>query len=174
MKQYLAETNILDFSDPAIQKLVSQFDSKHLNEYEKIGIAYQFVKDDIQFGYNKSDAISASEVLKDGYGQCNTKGNLLMALLRAMDIPCRFHGFTIERSLQKGAIPNYLFWLAPEYIIHSWVEVYFDNRWINLEGFILDNSYLSVIQDLFSDASSFCGYGAATNHDLANSPTFAQ
>lgn len=162
MKQYLAETNILDFSDPAIQKLVSQFDSKHLNEYEKIGIAYQYVKDDIQFGYNKSDAISASEVLKDGYGQCNTKGNLLMALLRAMDIPCRFHGFTIERSLQKGAIPNYLFWLAPEYIIHSWVEVYFDNRWINLEGFILDNSYLSVIQDQFSDASSFCGYGVAT------------
>ena len=75
------------------------------------------------FGYNQSDDIAASDVLADGYGQCNTKGNLLMALLRALAIPCRFHGFTIDQQLQKGAIPTYVFWLAPKYIIHSWVEV---------------------------------------------------
>ena len=27
-----------------------------------------------------------------------------MALLRACDIPCRVHGFTIDKKLQKGAM----------------------------------------------------------------------
>ncbi len=39
--------------------------------------------------------------MKDGYGQCNTKGTLFMALFRSVDIPCRFHGFTIDKKLQK-------------------------------------------------------------------------
>ncbi|MFT5529960.1 MAG: transglutaminase-like putative cysteine protease, partial [Alteromonadaceae bacterium] len=45
------------------------------------------------------DDISASDVLADGYGQCNTKGNLLMALLRGLGIQCRFQGFTIDQQL---------------------------------------------------------------------------
>ena len=163
MKNYLLETDILDFSDASIQRLISNRDWQNLNDFEKIGAAYLFVKDEIKFGYNRSDAISASEVLVDGYGQCNTKGNLLIALLRALEIPCRFHGFTIERSLQKGAIPSYLFWLAPKYIIHSWVEVYFENKWINLEGFILDERFLTSVQQMFSGAKAFSGYGVATS-----------
>lgn len=162
MDKYLSETAILNFSDASIQALISERHWQKLNHFDKIGKAYQFVKDEISFGYNKSDAISASQVLADGYGQCNTKGNLLMALLRALDIPCRFHGFTIERSLQKGAIPTYLFWLAPKYIIHSWVEGYLEGKWINLEGFILDKSFLTSIQTRFSGANDFCGYGVAT------------
>ena len=86
-----------------------------------------------------------------------------MALLRGLGIPCRFHGFTINQQLQKGAIPIYVFWLAPKYIIHSWVEVYFDGRWINLEGFILDEQYLTSLQQKFSEEKdNFCGYGVAT------------
>lgn len=102
-------------------------------------------------------------MLSDGYGQCNTKGNLLMALFRGLNIECRFHGFTIEQTLQKGAIPTYVFFLAPHYIIHSWVEVKYDNRWVNLEGFILDDKYLSSIQQKFKHVKNeFCGYGIAT------------
>lgn len=160
---YLEKTQILDFDDHTIQSLIAERKWQALDEFNKIGAAYTFVKDEIQFGYNRSDDIAASEVLADGYGQCNTKGNLLMALLRALGIQCRFHGFTIDQQLQKGAIPAYLFWLAPKYIIHSWVEVFFDGEWINLEGFILDNDYLSSVQSKFSQEKyKFCGYGIAT------------
>ena len=163
-ESYLAETKILNFKNENIQSLIKQRGWQKLSEFEKIGAAYAFVKDEIRFGYNKSDDLSASEVLLDGYGQCNTKGNLLMALLRALHIPCRFHGFTIKQALQKGAIPVYLIWFVPKYIIHSWVEVHYDNKWINLEGFILDRDYLCAIQNKYSTTtSSFCGYGIATN-----------
>ncbi|MGJ8680426.1 transglutaminase-like domain-containing protein [Paraglaciecola sp.] len=161
--KYLTKTSIVNFEHEDIQSLINHRGWNELNEFNKIGAAYQFVKDEILFGYNKSDDISASEVLSDGYGQCNTKGNLLMALLRGLGIPCRFHGFTINQQLQKGAIPTYVFWLAPKYIIHSWVEVYLDGRWINLEGFILDAQYLTSLQQRFSQEKDvFCGYGVAT------------
>ncbi|WP_440903406.1 transglutaminase-like domain-containing protein [Catenovulum sp. SX2] len=160
---YLEKTQILDFDDHNIQSLIAERNWQALDDYNKIGEAYTFVKDEIQFGYNRSDDIAASEVLADGYGQCNTKGNLLMALLRALGIQCRFHGFTIDQQLQKGAIPAYVFWLAPKYIIHSWVEVLFNGEWLDLEGFILDETYLSAIQSKFSQTKeSFCGYGIAT------------
>ncbi len=162
-KIYTSSTEILDYEDLSIQHLIKSRAWMKLNEYEKIGAAYQYVRDEVKFGYNISDDIPASQVLSDGYGQCNTKGNLLMALLRGLSISCRFHGFTINQKLQKGAIPSYIFWLAPKYIIHSWVEVFYEGRWINLEGFILDQPYLSAIQAKFpSEKGSFCGYGVAT------------
>ncbi len=115
--KYLEKTKIVNFEHSTIQSLISERNWQELDDFNKIGAAYQFVKDEILFGYNESDDISASSVLADGYGQCNTKGNLLMALLRGLGIQCRFHGFTIEQRLQKGAIPTYVFWLAPKYII---------------------------------------------------------
>jgi hypothetical protein len=85
-----------------------------------------------------------------------------MALLRAVGIPCRLHGFTIDKPLQKGAITGLAYWLAPQRIIHSWVEVSLGDRWIALEGFILDAPYLASLQSRFPDARRFYGYGAAT------------
>jgi hypothetical protein len=178
---YLTSTPIINFDHAKIEYLLMNRGWNKLNDFDKIGAAYQYVKDEILFGYNRSDDISASEVLSDGYGQCNTKGNLLMALLRGLGIECRFHGFTIKQTLQKGAIPTYVFFLAPRYIIHSWVEVKYDNSWVNLEGFILDNKYLTSIQQKFKQVKNeFCGYGIATkclsspNTDWQGSDTYIQ
>lgn len=77
----------------------------------------------------------------DGYGQSNTKSILMMALLRALGIACRFHGFTIDKALQRGDITGLAYGPAPASIIHSWVEVWPGERWVTLEGFILDRPY---------------------------------
>lgn len=165
MDEYLRETKILDYSHPSIDDLVQSKNWKTLSEYEKIGSIYSFVQNNIAFGYNESDEIPASAVLQDGYGQCNTKVTLFMALLRLVGIPCRFHGFTIDKKLQKGAITGLPYLLAPQNIIHSWVEVYYQKTWINLEGFILDKKYLNSLQCYFPDVSgTFCGYGVATQN----------
>lgn len=163
MNKYLQETDILDFSDPSIQHLIGQRGWNSLPRHEALLAVYNFVRDDIRFGYNASDARRASEVLADGYGQCNTKGNLLMALLRAMGVPCRMHGFTIFNDLQRGAIPNYLMRAAPARILHSWVEVEFEEQWLELEGFIIDRSFLRQIQRAHPSCNGkFIGYGIAT------------
>lgn len=159
---------LLDYQHPSIQALIAGRGWRNLDEFERIGAAYNYVRDEVAFGYNTSDDLPASQVLADGIGQCNTKGTLLMALLRALDVPCRFHGFTIDKALQKGAITGLAYVLAPRSIIHSWVEVWFGGRWLNLEGFILDKKYLCQLQQRFSSQQgAFCGYGAATP-DLHN------
>ncbi|MBU3899245.1 MAG: transglutaminase-like domain-containing protein [Gammaproteobacteria bacterium] len=157
-------TALLNFNSPKIQELILERGWQALSEFERIGAIYDFVRNEIKFGYNESDNIPASQVLADGIGQCNTKGILLMALLRANQIACRFHGFTIYKSLQKGAITGWAYVLAPRSIIHSWVEIWHKDRWINLEGFILDEDYLSALQRRNPSAQRFVGFGAAVTN----------
>jgi hypothetical protein len=86
-----------------------------------------------------------------------------MALLRALGVRSRLHGFTIHEELQRGVVPELVFPFTPSEIIHSWVEVETETGWINLEGFILDAPFLSALQSTFPTASSLCGYGAGTD-----------
>jgi hypothetical protein len=170
MKQFLRPTPLLDFNHASINQLVMQRDWLSLSSNDCIARIYDFVQNEIAFGYNEADNLPASRVLTDGIGQCNTKGTLLMALLRKCGIPCRFHGFTIDKRLQKGAINGIAYFLAPRNIIHSWVEIWHQDRWINLEGFILDKAYLSSVQAQFKEIKgAFCGYGIAT--DLLSHPS---
>lgn len=165
MNKYLQETKMLNFSNSSIQRLIKEKQWLNDNDFQRIQKIYNFVRNDIMFGYNTDDTISASQVLYDGYGQCNTKGTLFMALLRGVGIPCRIHGFTIDKKLQKGAMTGLIYKLAPRSIIHSWVEIQYKEHWYNLEGFILDSQYLKKLQDKFSDCKTdFCGYGAATDN----------
>ena len=162
MNRYLIETPMLDFSNPIIQALIGQRNWPALGEFERIKAIYNYVRDEILFGYNIDDSISASRVLADGYGQCNTKGTLFMALLRGCGIPCRIHGFTIDKKLQKGAMTGLVYALAPKNVFHSWVEVYLDGKWYELEAFILDKHYLERLQAANPDCTgTFCGYGVA-------------
>lgn len=51
---------------------------------------------------------------------------------------------------------------APQNILHSWIEVYFEDQWYELEAFILDQKYLLKLQKKFASCiGPFCGYGVA-------------
>ena len=162
MEKYLRETKMLDYSSKNIQRLIQERNWNDIEVFERLKSIYNFVRDEILFGYNIDDNISASKVLADGYGQCNTKGTLFMALLRACNIPCRVHGFTIDKELQKGAMTGIVYKNAPQNVFHSWVEVYFEDKWYELEAFILDMEYLRKLQRKNSHCTgAFCGYGVA-------------
>ena len=162
MEKYLRETKMLDYSSKNIQQLIRERNWNDIEEFERLKSIYTFVRDEILFGYNIDDTVCASKVLTDGYGQCNTKGTLFMALLRACNIPCRVHGFTIDKELQKGAMTGIVYKNAPRNVLHSWVEVYFEDTWYELEAFILDMQYLRKLQIKNSGCTgAFCGYGVA-------------
>lgn len=165
MEAYLRETPLLNFSATNIQRLINDRLWKKADEYHRIKLIYNYVRDEILFGYNIDDGIPASKVLADGYGQCNTKGTLFMALLRGVNIPCRVHGFLIDKKLQKGAMTGMIYRNAPQNIFHSWVEVYLEGIWYELEAFILDKKYLSQLQNINQTCpGAFCGYGVAVKN----------
>lgn len=160
----LAPTKLLDFRHPAIERWVRErgLTNLEMGPGERISVIYRFVRDEIAFGYNASDDLSASQVLAEGYGQCNTKTTLLMALLRAAGIPCRFHGATVEKALQRGVVPELVYSLAPPSILHGYAEVWFEGAFRALEGVILDAAYLDGLRRAFPVEGAFLGYGAGT------------
>jgi hypothetical protein len=170
MDALLNETTLMNYSDPKIQALIHDRGWQGLSEKDRILAIYNYVRDEIAFGYNISDDITATEVLQDVYGQCNTKGTLFMALLRAVGVPCRIHGFYVDKIIQKGAFKGLFYMQAPKEILHSWVEILYNDQWLNLEGFILDMKYLNGLQGKFKGCTgSFCGYAVAID-DFQNPP----
>ena len=119
--RYLRKTRMLDYDNESIKNLVKEHGWEALDEYQKIGAIYDFVRNDILFGYNRSDLLSADEVLTDGYGQCNTKATLLMTLLRAVGIPSRLHGSEVDKHFQEGVITDepYMLSVKKQYIGHK-------------------------------------------------------
>lgn len=164
----LKKTKLLDYDDCLIQSLIYERGWRDLPEYDAIGAVYHFVKDEILFGYNRCDTLTASEVLSDGIGQCNTKSTLLMALLRALGIPCRLHGFTVSKDFQKGATSGIVSFLAPSEIVHTWVEVLFQNRWIVLEGVIIDDGFLQSIKQMYRETKGIFRMYAIAVDDFPN------
>ena len=144
--RYLKKTRMLNYDCESIRTLVSERNWNQLDDYHKIGAIYDFVRNEILFGYNRSDLLTAEEVLSDGYGQCNTKATLLMALLRAVGIPCRLHGSEVDKHFQEGVTGGIIAVLAPDTIVHTWAEVFYDGRWIALEGVITDEAYIMAIK----------------------------
>ncbi|MCR4925252.1 MAG: hypothetical protein K5917_03075 [Clostridiales bacterium] len=59
MERYLRETKMLDYSNENIQRLIESRGWKELDSYEKLKSIYAFVRDEILFGYNVDDSISA-------------------------------------------------------------------------------------------------------------------
>ncbi len=164
-KNYLAKTPMLNYDAAPLQELILTRRWKELDVYSRIGAIYDYVRNEILFGYNRSDTLSATEVLADGYGQCNTKATLLMALLRACGIPCRLHGSEVSKGFQRGATSGIISVLAPEVITHTWAEVYYEGHWIALEGVITDETYVQGVKRVANIGADIaltpCGVGGA-------------
>ncbi|MFV0395355.1 MAG: transglutaminase-like domain-containing protein, partial [Coprobacillaceae bacterium] len=165
MEINLTETYLLDYNHSSIIEVIEKNKWHLLPIKEAIQAVYGYVQNTIIFGYNSDDYIKASKVLKDGYGQCNTKSILLMAFLRRLKIPCRMHGFIVEKNFQKGCLKGLYYKFSPNEIIHGWVEVYYNQTWYVLEGVILDKKYVNQLQDKYkSNNSEFHRYAISTNN----------
>ena len=147
----LKKTRMLNYDADSIKNLISERKWNDLDEFQKIGAVYDFVRNEILFGYNRSDLLTAEEVLADGYGQCNTKATLLMALLRAVGIPCRLHGSEVDKHFQEGVTSGLISALAPATIVHTWAEIFYKGDWIALEGVITDERYIKGIKNKYKN-----------------------
>lgn len=151
MKNYLKNTVMLNYQTPQIADLINTQKWSDLNEFEKIDAIYDYVQNKILLGYNKYDNLTATQVLADGIGQCNTKATLIMALLRAVGVPCRLHGTKVTKVFQRSLMPKIMAKLAPPLIVHTWAEVYYNGDWLSLEGVITDKTFISGLQKLFPE-----------------------
>ncbi len=168
MKKYLEATAMLNCHTQEIVDLINEHKWRELDVFDKIDAIYDYVQNSILFGYNKYDHITAKQVLAEGIGQCNTKATLLMALLRGVGVPCRLHGTRVTKVLQCALMPEIMAKFAPYRIIHTWAEVYYNDKWLSLEGVITDKAYIAGLQKRYPEyKGEFMGYGVAVK-DFSN------
>ena len=132
--KYLKSTYFFDLESDAIQTLVSEFKKEHLSSKEKaIGI-YNKVRDGWKYDpYTISlseDNYRASTIAQRTSGNCVEKSVLLVAGLRALDIPARLHlgkvknHIAVERLMERFGSDE----LSP----HGMVNAYLNDTWLKM------------------------------------------
>jgi leucyl-tRNA synthetase len=130
--KFLAETDLINFSDSSIKAVIDDIKSKSDDEIELTKIAYNFVRDEINHTMDDKSYLSqapnlkASEVLSSKAGFCFGKAALLCAILRGMKIPC---GFSDQLLMFDEDISD-------RKIIHTVNAVYLQSlkKWIRLDA----------------------------------------
>jgi len=139
----MKNTLISDFEHPAVVRTLQELTRCTMQKEKVIEAIFLYVRDRILFGGfpPKGDLTLASETIGLGYGQCNTKSALFLALLKAAGIPARIHFSWIRREIQQGLFTGLLFHLMPKELSHSWIEVQHEGAWRPIDSFINDSSF---------------------------------
>jgi len=144
LNEYLEPTELVDFNTPIVKEMASKLTVDINTEIEKVKRIYHYVRDEIPYTFTHN-LQKASEVIRDQEGQCNSKTTLTIALLRAIDIPARYHCGSVSKLLFVNTIPKWAYPLTPKFIPgHCWAEVYIHNKWIAIENVVDLNLYEGI------------------------------
>ena len=129
---YLEATTYLDYESPEIQELIADFDSESLTELEKTKGVYLKIRDG--WRYNPylirvdQESYIASRIAKRTEGHCVDKAILLIAALRALQIPARIrlakvtNHIAVDRLTERFGTNV----LTP----HGMVDVKLNGKWV--------------------------------------------
>jgi len=125
LRKYLNHTEIIDFKVELVQSLATELARQENNKIIIAKKCFEWVRDNIKHSYDfKLNPVTckASEVLKYKTGYCYAKSHLLVALLRANNIPA---GLCYQRlSKKSNGAPYCLHGLTAIYLPeHGWYRV---------------------------------------------------
>ena len=131
---YLTTTYYFDFESDVFQKLIASCKDNSSSNKEKAIAVYNKVRDDWKYdpysiSFSKEN-FRASTIAQKTSGNCVEKSILLIACLRALEIPARLHlgkvknHIAVERLTEKFG--------SNELTPHGMVNVYLNNTWLKL------------------------------------------
>ena len=143
MEDYLKPTEFCDCDNREIVAKAKELTKNDKTPKEMALKIFHFVRDQISFMMCEND--KASETLKKRYGDCGTKTNLQVALLRAVNIPARYHIASLRKECIKGIVSKSFFRLSPDEIQHHpWCECYLSEKWLSCDT-LLDEALIEGI-----------------------------
>jgi len=132
LEDYLSPTEFCDCDNQEIITKVKELTKNDKNPKEMALSIFYFVRDQIKFMMCENDI--ASETLKKRFGDCGTKTNLQVALLRAVNIPARYHIASLRKECIKGIVSELFYQQSPDEIsYHPWCECYLSEKWISCD-----------------------------------------
>ena len=156
--------NLADYNNPIVKDKAFILIKDRKTIEDKIAGIFYYVRDDIKFQFPKEgDFVKASQTIKYGYGQCNNKTILYLALCKAIGIKARIHFSLIDKKIQRGLIRGLLYWIMPPKISHSWLEVKVNNNWFKIDSYINDIEYYNVAKKKLRSRGWDTGYSIASS-----------
>ena len=158
----LMPKKLADADHPLVRETSRRLTRNRETPRDKLRAMFHYVRDEIHFGYPKNgDIVTASETIRLGYGQCNTKATLLVALARAAGLNVRTHFSSINKEIQRGIFPKWVFERFPDELSHAWVEVEIDGRWRRIDSFINDIDYYQAATRALRERGWRTGYSVS-------------
>jgi len=132
MKEYLEPTEFCNCNNQEIITMAKELTKNDKTPKEMALSIFHFVRDQITFMLSEND--KASETLKKRFGDCGTKTNLQVALLRAVNIPAKYHIASLRKECLKDIVSETLYKLSPSVISdHPWCECYLAEKWVSCD-----------------------------------------
>ena len=154
--------NLVDYDNPIVKNKALILTKHHKILEDMLAALFYYVRDDIKFQFpNEGDFVPASQTIKYGYGQCNNKTILYLALCRAINIEARAHFSLIDKKIQRGLIKGLFYRIIPKKISHCWLEVKVGNMWFPIDSYINDTEYYNVAKKKLRDRGWNTGYSIA-------------
>jgi hypothetical protein len=153
---------LADFNDPLVRETAARLTDDLPDIRAKLEALFYYVRDDIEFGFPpRGDLTAASDTIRLGIGQCNTKGTLFLALCKAAGIPARLHFSLIRKDIQRGLFEGLAYRLLPPELSHAWLEVELDSCWRRLDGYINDAPFFNAAREALRRCGWSTGFSVA-------------
>lgn len=154
--------NLVDYGNSTVKNKALILTKSCETIEDRIKALFYYVRDDIKFQFpDEGDFVPASQTIKYGYGQCNNKTILYLALCRAIGIEARAHFSLIDKSIQRGLIKGLLYWVFPQKISHCWLEVKINSNWFPIDSYINDTEYYNAAKMKLREKGWNTGYSIA-------------
>lgn len=146
-----------------IGDVVTQIAEQTTTAREYAVALHHYVRDRVKFGFNKYfDASPPSYTLSFGFGHCNPKTQLMVAMFRAAGFEAWQHFVVIPRDILQGVIPPSRYWMIPAQLSHSYCEVLVEDTWCSIDSYIVDTPLLQGSLARLSSEGRSLGYGVRT------------
>lgn len=133
INSFLQNTKYLDYNHPAIKEIALKLTKHYNTDRQKARTIFYWVKENIKFEFGYW-GIKASKVLKKRKGMCTNKANLLIALLRVLNIPAGYGILKVntKRFYQELMCPSFRKLVSPK-TTHIYVGIFLKGRWIRCD-----------------------------------------
>ncbi|MEO5670921.1 MAG: transglutaminase-like domain-containing protein [Ramlibacter sp.] len=154
---WLGSAALLDLEDPKLRLRAHALTQLCKTERDRALALYRFVK---RMPFTKQLKLrmrTAREVLDAGRGDADDKAALIIALLRAADIPARLRYIELRGEILRGLTTNVTSAARPV------AEIWLDDRWLRADTYIFDAAYMAAARQRLKDHDWEWGYGIHRN-----------
>jgi transglutaminase-like putative cysteine protease len=132
-QRWLANTPLLEHDHPKIRIQAARLTQLKSTPREKALACFHHVRS-MPFALAADGAsTSATQVLRDGQGDGHTKGTLMVAMLRSLEIPARLRFVTVRPAFMRGVLDT-----EGHSVEHAFAEVLLEGEWLGVDTYVVD------------------------------------